>query len=149
MGKITLNFGKFTFGFSRFLQHLSKLSSEVETITFAGCRFADKSNDNLYRLSVDPSHIEQASNSNKPRGVDQGLPEFMSRCSVVELYNTRFKLNKPIKKQEFANRAVTIKVYLGAQSSIEGFEDVFNGIKYLSLEKFNADKSSYSKLPFL
>lgn len=73
----------------------------------------------------------------------------MSKCSIVELYNTRFKLNKPIKNQDFVLNAVTLKVYLGAQSCIEGFEEVFQSIKYLSLEKFSEAKCNYSQLPFL
>ena len=77
------------------------------------------------------------------------MPEFLTKCGVVELYNTRFKLNKPIKKESYSDKGVTIKVYLGAHSYIEGFEEVFQRIKYLSLEKFNVDKSSYDKLPFL
>lgn len=61
-GKITINFGKFTFGFSRFLQHLGKLDSEeVDQITFAGCRFSDKSNDAWQSMTIGgPSYLSQS-----------------------------------------------------------------------------------------
>ena len=69
----------------------------------------------------------------KPRIVDSGCSEFLSRCSVVELYNMKFKVKDKI-MAETSQKAVTKKIYLGLGSSLEGFEDIFCNVRHLSLD---------------
>lgn len=46
-------------------------------------------------------------------------------------------------------KSVTKKVYLGMDSTLEGFEDAFSGVKSLSLDRFNSNLNTYERFPFL
>ena len=82
------------------------------------------------------------------RQVDSGFAEFVSKCSLVEVINTKFNIPAPPSK-DLHKKAIARKVSLGCGSSLEEIDAIFGEVRHLSIDVFCSDEVGYDKIPFL